>query len=300
MQPGKWPAGHPPDPKASGSASFKDGGTGGSAPGVSAPAATNLKNYLWKVYLIVLIQLAVIDLCIFFTTSRLFTRELETAHPIVLLVSGILVLVIWIVMYVFNDSLGRFWPVNLLLLALFTLASAYLLTALASEYRSPQILDTVMLLSFVVLLQLLYAIAPCCGFSFLISNLIALGAIAILATMLIASDPKSFTFQWQVDWNWIVPTTNNQRDAAMSAVGVWLTLLVALAFAWIFQYNLWCLANGPKVRTEQHVQGAFEVYVSMLLMFAFAIQAAGWAVKGLTSCACFRTSPTSIFSRIRG
>jgi FtsH-binding integral membrane protein len=221
---------------------------------------------------------------------------MDASHPIILIVSGCFVFVIILVMFCFENTLGRMWPVNLVLLALFTLASAYLLTSLASMYQSPMVGDIVLLLTGVLALQVLYAALPCCGYSFLISSVIALVAMMGVALILILPNPDAYLFRWDVNWTWAL-TENAERDHAIDAISLWLILLLVLLIAWMFQYNLWSLTR--KMEPGQHVQSAYSLYIEVLLLLGFAIQMVGMSLRSLSSCSCLRHTPASLRSYIR-
>jgi FtsH-binding integral membrane protein len=249
------------------------GGGGGKEKRVAECDPSIKKAYIWRVYLILLLQLFLIDVSILWSTStRAFLNGSES-HPVVIGVFAALVLVIWIIMFCGSSTIAKVWPFNAVLLVIFTLASSFLLMTLANEYHSPFIADTVVLVSFVLLLQMLYAMLPCCGYSWIISILISLLGILAVALIILLPNPDSFTLRWQVDWKWITDQKNLARDQALSSVATWISIVIALIFSWIFQYTLWQITH--QLEPGQHVQGAFELYVTMLMTFAFAIQAVG-------------------------
>lgn len=259
------------------------------------------KRYIAGVQLIILCQLFVIDVAIWWfqisTESTLwnvvderslgYTHLTSTTtaplgagvyvregHGIALGVAIVAVLLIMILMYVCSDSVARLWPLNLLLLVLFTLASAYLLVVLvANTQNSPLIADTALLITIIFLVQVVYSWMPCCGYSFWVASLLATLCAAGVAAWLILPHPDAYLFQWDIRISWILSDSVQARDDAISAVTFWLTLFAALLFIYLCQYQLWALTY--KVEPDQIVDSAFLLYVSIMLTFVFAIQAIG-------------------------
>lgn len=264
------------------------------------------KRYVQRVLLILLIQLGVLNLAVawyFYATvfdSALGSRGIPTAqaaldsasHPVILIVSIGVVLVIWALMYIWADDIAGVWPVNVLLLTLFTLASAYVLVAICAESNVPTaVANTVFLVTLLVLVQLLYASLPCCRtYSFTVATVLTCLVIAILAAWFIVPATReardAYLFRWNVDWDWAFTQDNTKRDLALNSVSLWVTLLLTLFFAALFQYQLWSLTR----RRGKHIDdpmgdpitGAFELYVYMAMLFVFAVQTAATIVQTAT------------------
>lgn len=252
------------------------------------------KKFVAGVQLIILCQLLVIDLAIWWfeinSSSTLWnvvadewtwvdvrgTYNVESwqreGHPIALAIAIGLVLLIMVLMYICSDSVARLWPLNLLLLILFTLATAYLLVALiATSATSPLIADTAILITIIFFVQVVYSWIPCLGYSFWMSCILATICAAGVAVWLILPHPDAYLFQWDIRITWILPGDNNDRDQAVHAVTFWITLLATLIFIYLCQYQLWALTY--KVEPNQIVDSAFLLYVSIMVTFVFSLQA---------------------------
>ena len=256
------------------------------------------KNYIFRVHAIILCQLLVVNLAVLWyyyatrieelTRGQVVLPNLDTeTHPIVIAVSAAVVLLIWIAMFLFAEAIQGLWPLNAILLGLFTLASAYLLVAVCAESQAPEpVANTVFIVTLLILILLVYSWLPCwTSYSFWTSALLALICTALLALWLIlpaANDVQdAYLFKWHVDWRWILPSPNTSRDQAIGAIGGWITLLISLAFVWLFVYQLRGLTYSMK--PDDAVRGAFCLYVSMMILLIFSVQTVASTLNNLAS-----------------
>ena len=256
--------------------------------------------FVCRVQSILLAQLLVINLAVAWyfyaaviedwTRGRVpgATSALASAsHPIVLLVAIALVLVILVLMYVFSDSVGKLWPVNACLLGIFTVATAYLVVIVCAESNAPlAVANTVLLVTVLVLVQVLYASLPCCTtYSFGVSVFLSILCTVALALWLIlpaTAERDAYLFQWHMTYTWMLPGENAERQAAVNAVTVWATLFVALCVMCIFNWKLFLLTK-TQATCMNAITGAFELYVYLVILFIFSIESVSSAVASVTS-----------------
>lgn len=253
------------------------------------------KRHIAGVYLILIGQLIVINIAVSWNAIvhaqstrvsldgqmiRFIDEQERVVHPIITIVAIVVVLLTLLVMFVLADSVGRLWPVNLLLLAVFTVATACLFVALVGNEPAPFLVDTIMLVTILFGVQLIYAWLPCLPYSFLVSGIISLICTVTVAAWFIASNPNAFLMNWNIDYTWILPTNNGQRDAALDSVFVWITLLITLIFVWLFQWQLYRLSF--EMEPSQHVQCTFFLFVYVMMTFVFLLQTAALSLNNWT------------------
>ena len=219
------------------------------------------RQFLRNVCFIYAIQLVVLRFCVWWATPGvvLAADQIDAAtHPYVLIGAGIFAGLLFFLLWCI-PAVGKTFPANLVVLALFTVAVAYLLAAIATFYNTlivVQMLDLVILL---ILLWLFYLAMPCVTgvFSFLLAGLIAVGLYALVAIAWVL--PRwNIVRHW--NWNWLEDDGLwRTQERATEALGISIAILMAMVISLYVLYDLTVLSAclGP----EDAIEGSFRLFV---------------------------------------
>jgi len=244
------------------------------------------KQFIFKVFLILAIQLIFMTVCVFVVSIQMKTTNdnFRAAHPYVLAIAlGICAVLLFLMAFV--SWISETFPVNLIFLCIFTLASTYLLSAIASEYNTWVVVHALALVAVIVLVLLMYVALPCMDFWFPVAGILAVSMVILVAIVVIVPNPRMQRLDWNEDWDWIRKTSTD-RNQAMSAAGVYVALLGALVFSVYFVYDLYIQTTS--MTEKEYIRAAFFLYADLALAIGLSLQTIGSWIKNVGTCSWTR------------
>lgn len=211
-------------------------------------------------------------------------------HPIVAIVSAAVLLLVLLVVFVAPHVTAAWFPLNLLVWALFTLSSGYLLASMASNYSRAMVVYAIGMLLLIAIPWAIYCALPCTGdfwhpVAFLWVLVVVLGV--GLAVMLPHSN------QYVANWGWLEhrPVWTAPRHMYDAGV-VWLTLAVVVFAGALL---IWYARQTERcMEPDDWFVGGILLAMYLGLVFALSLQfvssacqtSFSWCVRPNGTCRC--------------
>lgn len=236
----------------------------------------------------VLLVLAVVATSVVITNPEVWARGSETVDlgktentPIVTL-AVIVWSVILFIMWAWKSA-GSTFPLNVIFLTLFTLASAYLASGIARRHNPFVVLHTMAIIMVLVAVLFAYCCLPCGRYSQLGAAVSSLLFLLVIASIIVLPNLDAFR---SVGWRDVVfgqkPEDVSDYEYAWQPVSVWFTLVLTFLLLCYLFATLHSISENARI--EEMTAASIFLVTNVFTMFVTLMM----AIAGLASCSYLR------------